>query len=138
MRAVANAAYEAQRRSRNQAQGGREAEVEALRAEFMNRVADRAVLERIVATIGQAASRGLKSIRVYTFPSEFCTDRGRAINNDEAQWSATLCGEAASVHALIEAELGPLGYVVSAQIVTWPELMPGDVGIIVGWDRVAP
>jgi len=38
------------------------------------------------------------------------------------------------VLSLLEAEFVVLGYEIIAQIVTWPDMMPGDVGLILSWD----
>ncbi|ODT15418.1 MAG: hypothetical protein ABS35_31605, partial [Kaistia sp. SCN 65-12] len=39
-----------------------------------------------------AAERGEKEVLVMRFPSALCSDRGRAINNAEADWPTTLTG----------------------------------------------
>lgn len=69
------------------------------------------------------------------FPSAYCTDRGRAINNFEPDWPQTLTGFAKKAHAFYEKELAPLGYKVRAQIMDYPDGMLGDVGIFLRWSR---
>src|SRR5882672_9932160 len=48
---------------------------------------------QLASTIIQRAVRnGLTEVQVYRFPNSLCTDRGRAINQQEAGWEKTLTG----------------------------------------------
>jgi hypothetical protein len=78
-----------------------------------------------------AAARGDNELLVARFPSEFCTDHGRAINNAEADWPATLRGAPRSVYDIWKEKLEPLGYHLRAMIIDWPEGLPGHVGMYV-------
>ena len=64
------------------------------------------------------------------FPSDWCTDKGRAINNFEPK---TLTGFAKRAYDYYEKELRPAGYRVRAQILDFPGGLPGDVGIFLSW-----
>ena len=46
------------------------------------------------------AEQGQTEICVVTFPSDFCSDGGRAINNFEPDWHKTLTGRAAKAYSL--------------------------------------
>ena len=53
---------------------------------FMNQHVRPDAKERVTAAVRQAAERGDKEIQIVRFSSEFCTDRGRAINNFDPSW----------------------------------------------------
>jgi hypothetical protein len=67
------------------------------------------------------------------FPSTYCTDGGRAINNYEADWPNTLTGFAKRAFEFWQKELEPKGYKLRAQILDFPGGMPGDVGMFLRW-----
>ena len=48
--------------------------------------------------VKSAAERGEREVMVMRFPSAFCSDGGRAINNYEAGWPETLTGFAKRGH----------------------------------------
>ncbi len=81
----------------------------------------------------EAAERGEKEFRLLRFPSELCTDRGRAINAGLSDSPQTLRGEAAEIYLRWEQELKPRGFHLSARILDFPHGMPGDVGLVLGW-----
>ena len=89
--------------------------------------------ERLRAALVAAAERGEDHIQVVTFPSELCTDRGRAINNSEPNWPETLIGFAARTYEFYKIELQPHGYKLRAEILNYPGGMPGEVAIILAW-----
>lgn len=53
-------------------------------------VSDDERLARAAAIIRRAASNGQTEVEIFRFPHELCTDRGRAINQNEAGWEKTL------------------------------------------------
>ena len=55
-------------------------------------VSDEEALRRVAAIIERAVSNGLTEVQVYRFPNALCTDRGRAINQQESGWETTLTG----------------------------------------------
>ena len=55
-------------------------------------VSDEEALRRVAAIIERAVSNGLTEVQVYRFPNALCTDRGRAINQQEPGWETTLTG----------------------------------------------
>ena len=67
------------------------------------------------------------------FPSQYCTDHGRAINNLEEGWPETLTGAARRVHEAYAQHLQAQGYKIRAQILNYPDGGLGEVGIYIGW-----
>ena len=60
---------------------------------------------------------------------------GRAINVSEADWPATLRGEAAEVYLRWQHQLKPHGFHLSASVLEFPGGMPGDIGLFLGWGQ---
>jgi hypothetical protein len=81
----------------------------------------------------ETALKGEDEIMVARFPNELCTDHGRAINQAEPEWPDTLTGRPRLVYEFWKEHLQPLGYHLKAQIVDWPNGMPGDIGIYITW-----
>jgi hypothetical protein len=80
-----------------------------------------------------AAEDGAFEALVMRFPSALCDDGGRAINNFAADWPRTLPGKARVAYLLWEKWAKPRGFGLRAQIVDYPDGMPGDVGLYVTW-----
>jgi hypothetical protein len=91
------------------------------------------VFERVSRVVKAAAERGEREVMVLRFPSEYCTDGGRAINSFEPNWPESLSGFAKRAHEFWQKELEPKGYKVRAQIMDFPGGMPGDVGVFLRW-----
>ncbi len=66
------------------------------------------------SVIQRAVRNGLTEVQVYRFPNTLCTDKGRAINQQEPGWEKTLT--------------------IRYQIVDFPGGVPGDIGIVIAWD----
>ena len=69
-----------------------EAEQKDVYQAFLNQHVHPEAKARVTAAVRRAAERGEKEIQVMRFSSEFCTDKGRAINNFEPDWPETLTG----------------------------------------------
>jgi hypothetical protein len=91
------------------------------------------VKARVSAALRAAAERGETHLRVFTFPSELCTDSGRAINSGNPDWPKTLVGFAARAYEFYQKELQPHGYRLRAEILDFPGGIPGEVGITLSW-----
>jgi hypothetical protein len=91
------------------------------------------VFERVSRVVKSAAERGEREVLAIRFSSEYCTDRGRAINSFESGWPETLTGFAKRAYEFWQKELEPQGYKLRAQIMDFPGGMPGDVGIFLRW-----
>src|SRR5947209_6245783 len=55
-------------------------------------VSDEEAVRRAIAIIERAVSNGRTEVQVYRFPNTLCTDKGRAINQQEPGWESTLTG----------------------------------------------
>ncbi|MEI9981750.1 MAG: CBS domain-containing protein [Aliidongia sp.] len=85
----------------------------------------------------EAAEQGLKQLLLLRFPSELCSDGGRAINVSEADWPSTLRAEAAETYLRWERDLKPRGFRLAASVVDFPGGMPGDIGLFLNWGELA-
>ena len=81
-----------------------------------------------------AVEDGRYEAMVYRFPSDLCTDSGRAINNGAAHWPATLRGKAKAFYESYLVFGKPRGYRIKAMIISYPGGMPGDVGVFLSWE----
>lgn len=89
--------------------------------------------ERLNKAVVAAAERGESEFMVMRFPSNWCTDHGRAINNFHDSWPETLTGVAKVAYETYERELKNLGYRVRAQVLDYPGGLLGDVGLFLRW-----
>jgi hypothetical protein len=96
-------------------------------------VSDEERMKRAATIINRAVSNGLTEVLVGTFPNQVCTDRGRAINQQEAGWETTLTGLPKELFEFWQKHLQPRGYKIKYQIVNFPNGMPGDIGITLSW-----
>jgi hypothetical protein len=112
---------------------------EAEKRELMERlshpsgVSDEERMKRAAAIIKRAVDNGLTEVQVGRFPNTLCTDRGRAINQQEPGWENTLTGLPKELHLFWQQYLKPRGYKLRVQIVDFPNGMPGDIGITLSW-----
>ncbi|WP_407178531.1 hypothetical protein [Bradyrhizobium sp. STM 3562] len=83
--------------------------------------------------IQRAVRNGLTEVQVYRFPNVLCTDKGRAINQQEAGWEKTLTGIPREIFQLWTDYLKPRGYRIRYQIIDFPGGMPGDIAITISW-----
>ena len=65
--------------------------------------------ERINKVIRDAAEQGKHEVLIVRFPSTFCKDGGRSINNFESDWPKTLSGFGKNAIDYYVKELQPLG-----------------------------
>jgi CBS domain-containing protein len=83
----------------------------------------------------QSAESGEEEFMLLRFPSQLCSDGGRAINITATGWTETLRGEAAELYLLWERDLKPRGFPLAARILDFPDGMPGDVGLFLRWGQ---
>jgi len=112
-----------------------EAEKKALIDQLSNPsgVSEEEGIRRGAAIIQRAASSGLTEVQVYRFPNQLCTDRGRAINQQEPGWENTLTGVPKEIYQLWHKHFRPRGYRLRVQIIDFPGGMPGDIGMTLSW-----
>jgi hypothetical protein len=111
----------------------RQKEQENLRHAFMTQHMRPDAREYFTRMVRQAAEDGRNEIEIFRFPSEFCSDGGRRINNFEPDWAESLTGVAREIYEAFEKELRPKGYRMRAQIVDFPGGVPGNVGLFLRW-----
>jgi hypothetical protein len=113
-----------------------EAEKKALIDQFSkpSGVSDEEAIRRGAAIIQRAAKNGLTEVQVYRFPNQLCTDRGRAINQQEPGWEQTLTGVPKEIYQVWHKHFRPRGYRLRVQIIDFPGGMPGDIAMSLCWD----
>jgi hypothetical protein len=83
--------------------------------------------------VKSAAERGEREIMVLCFSSEYCPDRGRAINNFGPDLPKSLTGFAKCAYDFLE-EGTPAARLQGARPDhRFPGGMPGEVGMFLGW-----
>jgi len=104
-----------------------------LREAFEKREIQPEALQRIATLIRHAVEAGEKEAMVLRFPSEWLPDQGRSITSHDPEWRAKLSGFPKRAHDFFVKELQPRGFQLKAQIIDWPNGMPGDVGWFLTW-----
>jgi hypothetical protein len=117
----------------------KESAAEAEKRELLDRlskpsgVSEEERMKRAAAIIKRAVDNGLTEVQVGRFPNSLFTDRGRAINQQEAGWEATLTGLPKELYEFWDKHLRDRGYKVRYEIVDFPGGMPGDIGFTLSW-----
>jgi hypothetical protein len=96
-------------------------------------VSEEEAFKRAAAFINRAIDNGLTEVEVLRFPCALCTDDGRAINNREPGWETTLTGLPKEMYDFWHKHLKPQGYKAKAQVLTFPNGIPGEIGMTVSW-----
>ena len=110
-----------------------EEEERRARQDFMEREIRPDGIERFNNWVRRAAEQGRSEIEIMRFPSQYCTDHGRAINNLEESWPDSLTGSARKLYDAYVEHLQGQGYRIRAQILNYPDGGLGEVGIYIGW-----
>lgn len=92
---------------------------------------ERAIIRNVVM---RAVKEGKLEALVYSFPSDFCTDSGRAINNADPDWPQTLQGKAKELYDRFKEVAQPQGYKLKAMVINFPGGVPGDIGFYLNWE----
>ncbi|MFD1327690.1 hypothetical protein [Mycoplana ramosa] len=92
---------------------------------------ERTMIRNVVA---RAVKEGKMEALVYTFPSDFCSDSGRAINNADPDWPQTLQGKAKELYDRFKEVAQPQGYRLKAMVINFPGGVPGDIGFYLNWE----
>jgi hypothetical protein len=96
-------------------------------------VSDEEGIRRAIKIIERAVSNGRTEVQVCRFPNQLCTDKGRAINQQEPGWEDTLTGFPKEIHQLWAKYFRERGYKLRVEIVDFPGGMPGDVAMTLTW-----
>ena len=91
------------------------------------------LLHFVMQLVNHAAEAGQTEIQIYRFPNELCSDRGRRINNSEPDWEKTLEGRPKAAYEFWHDHLRPIGFGLKAEVLEYPEGMPGDIGFFLTW-----
>jgi len=126
-------AEEASKQARQHADA--EAEKEALldRLRKPSGVSDEEAIQRAIKIIERAAANGKTEVQVHRFPNQLCTDKGRAINQQEPGWENTLTGVPKEIYQLWAKYFRARGYKLRVEIIDFPGGMPGDIGMTLKW-----
>jgi hypothetical protein len=91
------------------------------------------IMERVLLGVRHAAERHRSVVLAMSFPAGYCADGGRAIDDLEPGWPASLRGRAKAAHEFFERHLHPLGYELRAEVLTRRDGAPGEVGLFLSW-----
>ena len=97
-------------------------------------VSDEEGIRRAIKIIERAVSNGRTEVQVYRFPNQLCTDKGRAINQQEPGWENTLTGVPKEIYQLWAKYFRSRGYKLKVEIIDFSGGLPGDVGMTLKWD----
>ena len=96
-------------------------------------ISEEEAIGRAIKIIERAMKNRTTEVEVFRFPNQLCTDKGRAINQQEPGWDQTLTGAPKEIYQLWEKYFRPRGYKLKVQIVDFPDGMPGDIGMTLSW-----
>jgi hypothetical protein len=96
-------------------------------------VSDEEAIQRAIKIIERAVSNGRTEVQVHRFPNMLCTDKGRAINQQEPGWENTLTGVPKEIYQLWAKYFRERGYKLRVEIIDFPGGMPGDVAMTLKW-----
>jgi hypothetical protein len=118
-----------------QAQAAAEAEKKALIDQLSKApgTSDEEAIRRGLEIIHRAIKNRLTEVEIIRFPNELCTDKGRAINQQEPGWENTLTGTPKEIYQFWDKYFRPRGYKLRVQIVDFPSGLPGDIAMTVSW-----
>lgn len=111
----------------------RDEELRAFTQKFLTEQVTDDEREMIQKLVMNAAANNKFEALVYSFPSDLCTDSGRAINNRLPHWPETLQGKAKELYDRYLNIAKPQGFKMKATIINFPNGMPGDVGFFLNW-----
>ena len=118
-----------------QAQAAAEAEKKALIDQLSKApgTSDEEAIRRGLEIIHRAIKNRLTEVEIIRFPNELCTDKGRAINQQDPGWENTLTGAPKEIYQFWDKYFRPRGYKLRVQIVDFPSGLPGDIAMTVSW-----
>jgi len=96
-------------------------------------ISEEEAIRRAMAIIERGTKNRKTESEVFRFSNQLCTDKGRAINQQEPGWEETLTGEPKEMLQFWRKYLRPRGYKIKVQIVDFPGGLPGDVGMTLSW-----
>ena len=153
------AARDAQRRRDQEAEEQLQRRKEEELAAFKKRLNEFRLTDEVIKSgrdrIRRAFERGETELMMAAFPSDFCTDGGRAVINagappinkptneetaargDEPEWLVTLPAGVRQVFDYWKENLKPGGFGFAVRVVNFPSGKPGDIGVFIMWPKSA-
>jgi len=122
---------EKQTRAQAEAEAAKKALVDQLRKP--PGTSDEEAIRRGLEIIHRAVKNRLTEVEIIRFPNELCTDKGRAINQQEPGWENTLTGAPKEIYQFWDKYFRARGYKLRVQIVDFPGGVPCDIGMTVSW-----
>ena len=107
--------------------------LEAFTGDFLKGQVTDDEIARVRRLVMVAVNDGKFEALVYSFPSDLCTDSGRAINSGDPEWPKTLLGKAKQFYERFQKFGKPQGFKLKAMIINFPGGIPGDVGFFLNW-----
>jgi hypothetical protein len=113
------------------------------------------IIQHRLDQIKRAFERGETELMISQFPTDFCTDGGRAVINAgappinkpskeelaaheaEPEWVGTMPGGVRQVYEFWKNNLKPGGFGFSARVINYPGGKPGDIGLFFTWPKSA-
>jgi len=123
----------AEAKKRDEQRSREEEKLLALTENFLKNEVTEDEIAMVRRLVMNAVKDGRLEALVYSFPSDLCTDSGRAINSSDPQWPETLQGKAKEFYNRYQQFGKPQGFKLKAMIVNFPGGMPGDVGFFLNW-----
>ena len=120
-----------QARAQTEAEAEKKALIDQLRKP--EGASDEEAIRRGLEIIHRAIKNWVTEVEIIRFPNELCTDKGRAINQQEPGWENTLTGTPKEIYQFWDKYFRPRGYKLRVQIVDFPSGLPGDIGMTVSW-----
>jgi hypothetical protein len=108
-------------------------EVEKFTQDFLGQHVTEDEIAMVRRLVQLAVENGKFEAMVYTFPSDLCSDSGRAINSADPDWPSTLQGKAKEFFERYQQFGKPQGFKLKAMIINFPGGVPGDVGFFLNW-----
>jgi len=96
-------------------------------------ISEEEAIRRAKAIIERGMKNRMTEVEVFRFPNQLCTDKGRAINQQEPGWERTLTDAPKEIYQLWEKYFRPRGYKLKVQIVDFPDGLLGDIGMTLSW-----
>jgi hypothetical protein len=96
-------------------------------------ISEEEAIERGIKIIERAVGNQLTEVEVMRFPNQLCSDKGRAIIQQEPGWESTLTGAPKEIYLLWQKYFRPRGYKLKVQVVDYPDGLPGDISMTLSW-----
>lgn len=96
-------------------------------------ISEEEAIERGIKIIERAVGNQLTEVEVMRFPNQLCSDKGRAIIQQEPGWESTLTGAPKEIYQLWQKYFRSRGYKLKVQVVDYPDGLPGDISMVLSW-----